>query len=244
MQYVPCHTMQKLNKRSRQLNWNTNPLIPRNDHILLDWVPCSSLSLTTNETAANTLPVTTKPLQGARVSHLAGSFRTTRSRSTTRSLDTAAMLEETLSLFVEATGKDEASMRQQLMSKRPEELRRNRDLWKTHVEEKQRLHTKKKEAWEFFRRLPSFKPKKQEDFEEEFKQKVMTRYSSGSPEGRERYLDEWMVELQKKALEEDRRLEARERVEMGEEYSSFRRRTEWERIMERPILSPFLRVAP
>ena len=62
------------------------------------------------------------------------------------------MLEETLSLFVEATGKDEASMRQQLMSKRPEELRRNRELWKTRVEEKQRFHTKKKEAWEFFRR--------------------------------------------------------------------------------------------
>ena len=54
------------------------------------------------------------------------------------------MLEETLSLFVEATGKDEASMRQQLMSKRPEELRRNRELWKTRVEEKQRFHTKKK----------------------------------------------------------------------------------------------------
>ena len=45
----------------------------------------------------------------------------------------------------------------------------------------------------------------------------MIRYSSGSPEGRERYLDEWTVELQKKALEEDRRLEARERVKMGEE---------------------------
>ena len=130
------------------------------------------------------------------------------------------------------------------MSKRPEELRRNRELWKTRVEEKQRLHTKKKEAWEFFRRLPSFRPKKQEHFEEEFKQKVMTGYYSGSPEGRERYLDEWTVELQKKALEEDRRLEARERAKMGEEDSSSRRRTEWKRILERPVLSPFLRAAP
>ena len=155
------------------------------------------------------------------------------------------MLEETLSLFVEATGKNEASMRQQLMNKRPEELRRNRELWKTRLEEKQRFHTKKKEAWEFFRRLPSFKPKKQEDFEEEFNQKVMTGYSSGSPEGRERYLDEWTVELQKKALEEDRRSEARERPKMGKEDSSSRRRAEWERILvERPVLSPFLRAAP
>ena len=87
------------------------------------------------------------------------------------------------------------------------------------------------------------KPKKQDDFEEEFKQKVMTRYFSGSPEGREKYLDEWVVELQKKALEEDRRLEARERAKMGEEDSSSRRRTERERILERPILSPFLKAA-
>ena len=38
----------------------------------------------------------------------------------------------------------------------------------------------------------------------------MSGYSTGSLEGRERYLDEWTVELQKKALEEDRRLEGRE----------------------------------
>ena len=154
------------------------------------------------------------------------------------------MLEETLSLFVKATGKDEASMRQQLVSNWPEELRRNREFWKTRVEEKQRFQMKRKEAWEFFRRLPSFKPKKQEDFEGEFKQKVMTGYSSGSVEGQERYLDEWTVELRRKAMEEDRRLETKERTKMGEEDSSSRRRTEWERILERPVLSPFLRGAP
>ena len=112
------------------------------------------------------------------------------------------------------------------------------------MEEKQRFQAKKKEAWEYFRRLPSFKPKKQEDFEEEFKQKVMTGYYSGSLEGREKYLDEWTVELRKKALEEDRRRETRERTKMGEEDSSSRRRTEWERILERPVVSPFLRAAP
>ena len=86
----------------------------------------------------------------------------------------------------------------------------------------------------------SFKPKSQEEFEEEFKRRVMTGYSSGSTEGREKYLDEWMIELQKKALEGDSRLEARERVKMGEEDSSSRRRTEWERIFDR---SQFLKTA-
>ena len=131
-------------------------------------------------------------------------------------------------------------MRQQLVNKRPAELLRDRDFWRTRVEEKRRFQAKKKEAWEFFRRVPSFKPKKQEDFEEEFRRRVMTGYSSGSTEGREKYLDEWTIELQKKALEEDRRLEARERAKMGEEDSSSRRRTEWERILDR---SPFLKAA-
>ena len=108
------------------------------------------------------------------------------------------------------------------------------------MEEKQRFQAKKKEAWEFFRRMPSFKPKSQEEFEEEFRRRVMTGYFSGSTEGQEKYLDEWKIELEKKALEEDRRLEARERVKMGKEDSSSRRRTEWERILDR---SPFLKTA-
>ena len=76
------------------------------------------------------------------------------------------------------------------------------------------MEEKKHEAREFFRRLPSFKPKKHEHFEEEFKQMVMTGCSSDSVAGQERYLDEWTVELHKKALEEDRRL-----TKMGEEDS-------------------------
>lgn len=79
------------------------------------------------------------------------------------------MLGETLSLFVEATGKDEALMRLQLVSKRPAELRRTQEFWRTRLEEKQRLQLKKEEAWEFFRRLPSFKPQRKEDFVEEFR---------------------------------------------------------------------------
>ena len=170
-------------------------------------------------------------------SNFSGKSRKGRSRSGTRAQDNVAMLEETVRLVVEATGRDEASARQQLVNKRPAELLRARDFWRTRVEDKQRFQTKKKEAWEFFRRVPSFKPKSQEEFEEEFIRRVMTGYSSGSTEGREKYLDEWMIELQKKALERDSRLEAKERVKMGEEDAGSKRRTEWERIFER---SPFL----
>ena len=98
------------------------------------------------------------------------------------------------------------------------------------MEEKQRFPAKKEEAWEFFRRLPSFKPKKKEDLEEKFKQKVMTGLFSGSNHGRERDLDEWTVELQKKALEEDRRLKATESTNMEQEDCGSPRRQAWEKI--------------
>ena len=91
-------------------------------HLVNDSSPCSPPPLGVRETPASTLPVNNKPLQGARVSHLAGSSRAPRPRSITRAQDNTAVLEETLKLFVEATGKDEASMRQQLVNKRPAEL--------------------------------------------------------------------------------------------------------------------------
>ena len=216
------------------------PLVTASSHLVNDSPPCSPRSLGVRETPSSTLPVYTKPLQGARVSHLAGSLRASRPRSSTRAQNNAAVLEETLRLFVEATDKDEASMRQQLVNKRPAELLRDREFWRERVEEKQRFQAKKKEAWEFFTRVPSFKPKSQEQLEEEFRRRVMTGYSRGSTEGREKYLDEWKIELQKKALEGDSRSEARERVKMGEEDSSSRRRTEWERIFDQ---SPFLKTA-
>ena len=110
------------------------PLVAVSSHVVNDSPPCTPPSLGMSETPANMLPVTTKPLQGHRVRHLAGSFRTTRPRSNTRAHDNAAVLEETLRLFVEATGKDEASMRQQLVNMRPVELLRDRELWRTRVE--------------------------------------------------------------------------------------------------------------
>ena len=83
------------------------------------------------------------------------------------------MREETLSLFVEATGKDEASMRQQLVSKRPEELRRSREYWRLRAEEKQRFQEMQEEALELFRRQPGHKQTTKEKFAQEFKGRVM-----------------------------------------------------------------------
>ena len=52
-----------------------------------------------------------------------------RPRSTTRAQEATSLIDETLRFFVKATGKNEASMRQQLTSHKREELRRSRDHW-------------------------------------------------------------------------------------------------------------------
>ena len=114
----------------------------------------------------------TSPLPASQsFSNLSGKSQKGRPRSSMRAQDNTAVLEETLRLFVEATDKDEASMRQQLVNKRPAELLRDREFWRTRVEEKQRFRAKRKEAWEFFGRVPSFKPKSQEEFDEEFRRR-------------------------------------------------------------------------
>ena len=65
----------------------------------------------------------TNPLPASQsFSNFSGKSRKGRPRSNTRAQDNTAVLEETLRLFVEATGKDEASMRQQLVSKRSVEM--------------------------------------------------------------------------------------------------------------------------
>ena len=134
-------------------------LVTVSPHLVNDSSPCSPPTLDMSETPANTLPVTTKLLQGARVSHFAGSFKAPRPRSNTRAQDNTAVLEVTLRLFVEATGKVEASMRQQLVNMRPAELLRDRELSKTRVVEKQSFQAQKKEAWEFFRRCRASNPR-------------------------------------------------------------------------------------
>ena len=135
-------------------------LVTDSSHFVNESPPCSPPPLGVRETPASTLLLNTKPLQGAGVSHLAGSLRASRPRLSTRAQNNAAVLEETLRLSVEATEKDEASMRQQFVNKRPAELLRDRDFWRTRVEEKQRFQAKKKEAWDFFRRVAELQTQK------------------------------------------------------------------------------------
>ena len=71
-------------------------VVAANSHLVNDSSPCSPPPLGVRETPASTLPVNNKPLQGARVSHLAGSSRAPRPRSITRAQDNTAVLEETL----------------------------------------------------------------------------------------------------------------------------------------------------
>ena len=107
----------------------------------------------TNKCPSASQAMITSPLPASQsFSNFSGKSRKGRPRSSTRAQDNAAVLEETLRLFVEATGKDEASMRQQLVSKRSVELLRDREFWRTRSEEKQRFQAKKKEAYPRTRR--------------------------------------------------------------------------------------------
>ena len=95
-----------------------------------------------------------------------------RPRSTTRAQEAASVIDETLNFFVKATGKGEASMRQQLTSQKREELRGSRDHWKARAEDEERFQKMKEEAWRLFERRPGFKRKTREEFEEELTRKV------------------------------------------------------------------------
>ena len=104
--------------------------------------------------------------------NLAGGFRGGRPRSTTRVQEAASLTDETLNFFVKTTGKDEASMWQQLICQKREELRRNRDHWKARADDEERFQKMKEEAWRLFERQPGFKRKTREEFEEELTRKV------------------------------------------------------------------------
>ena len=83
----------------------------------------------------------------------AGGFRGVQPRIAARIQEVAAMLDETLSFYVNATGNEESLMRQ-LTGMKLEKLRKERDKWRNRAEEKQRLLEKKEEAWEMFQRQP------------------------------------------------------------------------------------------
>ena len=69
-----------------------------------------------------------------------------------RAQETAALVDETLSFFVKATDREEASMRLKFTGIKLENLRRERDRCRKHAEERQRFQDKKEEAWSSSRR--------------------------------------------------------------------------------------------
>ena len=120
----------------------------------------------------------------------------------TRAQEKAALTEETQNFFVRATGKDEAQMQPEFKGMKLETLRKERDGWRKLAEEKQQLQDKKEEAWELFQRQPNWGSKRREDFEREYKQKVMTEplYSPfASSKREEKFLQEWVDKLRERA---------------------------------------------
>ena len=82
-----------------------------------------------------------------------------------------------------------------------------------YAEREQRLRHMKEEVWELFGRQPSLRPRTREEFDEEFRRRVLSGVFSSSKEEQEKDLQKWLDELQKVAQVEEWRLEARRRKE-------------------------------
>ena len=154
-------------------------------------------------------------------------FREARSRSATRNVETRSMVDEAVDFYVKATGRDGTQKRQELVDMRPGELKRSLERWQARAKEVQRLQDKKEQAWDLYRRVPSFGRRKKEDFEKDFGHKVV--YDGKIDEKR---LREWTDEMQSKVQKAERELEARERKWMASEDSNSQRRRTWEKLRE------------
>ena len=108
-----------------------------------------------------------------------------------------------------------------------------------YAEQEERLRHMKEEAWELFGRQPSLRPRTREEFEEEFRRRVLSGVFSSSKEEQEKDLQKWLDELQKVAQVEERRLEAREVKRMGEEDAHSRSWSAWDKIFQQPIPNLF-----
>ena len=169
------------------------------------------------------------------LSSYSGKFRGRQKRSDMRAQEAASLIDETLN-FVKTTGKDEASMRQQLTGQKREELRRSRDHWKARADDEERFQKMKEEAWRLFERQPGFKRKTRNEFEEEFSRKV--RNVTGNSRGeQEKAVQKWSSEMQRVIQPEERRREARERTTLEQEDSN-----SWEKLRgpRIPVPSPLL----
>ena len=167
---------------------------------------------------------------------LAKGFRKGRSRSASRNVETRStvdsIVDEALDYYVKATGRDGTQKRQELVNMRPGELRRSLEHWQARAKDLQHLHDKKEHAWNLYSRVPNFRLKNKENFEEDFKHRAVYNGKVN-----ERKLQEWIDEMQPKVHAAERQLEIRDRKRerewMESEDSSSHRQRAWEKMLQR-----------
>ena len=146
------------------------------------------------------------------------------------------MVDEVLDYYVKATGRDGTQKREELVNMRPGELRRSLERWQARAKDMQQLRDKKEHAWDLYSRVPNFRLKNKENFEEDFKHRVV--YDG---KVNERKLQEWIDEMQSKVHAAERQLEIRDRKRerewMESEDSSSQRRRAWEKFSDDSTLA-------
>ena len=123
-------------------------------------------------------------------------------RSIARDVDAKALIDVVLDFYVKATGEDGVQMRQKLANMKPAALQQCRERWQKRAEEVQRFQDKKEDAWTLFRRQGGLSRKTRDDFETEFKHRVMRSLDHNRKED-EKLLEEWTDELRAKAKAEE-----------------------------------------
>ena len=113
-----------------------------------------------------------------------------------------SLVDVVVDFYVKATGEDGVQMRQKLTNVKPAALQQCRERWQKRAEEVQRFQDKKEEAWTLFRRQGGLSRKTRDDFETEFKHRVMRSLDHNRKED-EKLLEKWTDELRAKTEAEE-----------------------------------------
>ena len=126
-----------------------------------------------------------------------------------------------------ATGKDGTQKRGELVNMRSGELQRSLERWQARVKEMQCLQDRKEHAWDLYSRVPNFRLKNKENFEEDFKHRAVF-----DAKVNKRKLQEWIDEMQP-TVHVERQLETREIKWMESEESRSLRQRGREKLLQR-----------
>ena len=142
-----------------------------------------------------------------------------------------SMVDEALDCFVKVTGRDGTQKREELVNMRPGELRRSLEHWQARAKDMQRLQDKKEHARGLYSRVPNFRLKNKENFEEDFEHRAV--YDG---KVNEKKLQEWTDEMQPKVHAAERQQKTRERKRertcMESEDSGSHKRRAWEKLLQ------------